>query len=813
MADFYTQFPDDFADNEEKQSPEFGLQIAKAIESEWFDGQLITRRAWIDRMRSYSKGEQSTDYQKMIEGDKKEKKGSTLKAKTHKIDYSEKLKILPVFKDIIVNSIDESLFKPRAEAIDITAVNNKRDYFKKLDLDFFTQDFAKLITDGTGINVMPENMPNSQRELNIRKLEYKPKIEIAQELAIENVLKHQKSEAIKDKVDEDLFDLGFGVVRHYTTKNEGIKFEYVDPYFYLHNSFQMDDGRDIRYHAVLKKGTIGDLLKESNGDISEDQLLAIKNYALGTPNGVSPYNHIEDSGRLIEYVSFAYLVPESRIFKKRNKYQYVKLIDRTSDGFKNGKANKKVEIPYTVWYEGVYIPTAKVLLKWDKIPNQIEKDINDPISPFIVYAPKVKRNSETGSVRFDSQVQRAIPIVDDIQRDWYKFQQLKMELRPNTVTISPRALNNVTLNGEPVSPQDVLDMFFGRGILLADEFDEDGESIGRAIREEGGGINNSALSFLSQEFSNNYERLRQILGINELRDGTTTPNSKTAVTVQKLLLASSNNATNHLVKGSFSISLRMAESASLRLYDVLNSESLKNRYMSIIGTGNVELLDAIKEIPMHKFGIYFDFKPDNEERISFEQSLVTSYNQKEINVAQYNKARQVRNVKSAIKYLEFVIKENMEIAEANKIKNIKAQAEANAQTSVVTEQTKQQTITIEYKTKRNLMLEEYKLKDESKRKEAFTKNLLEEENHRRKMEQIALLNKGATAKKQTEIEGRKDLINLNSTNISKQIEQRQKDTGAIDFTSNNSSNNFEEELNTIFNNNQLLTEGNEEAVN
>ena len=290
------------------------------------------------------------------------------------------------------------------------------------------------------------------------------------------------------------------------------------------------------------------------------------------------------------------------------------------------------------------------MIKWEKIPNQVEKEVNDPISNFVVYAPKVKRLSEKGIVRFDSLTQRAKPIIDDLHRDWYKFQQLKMELRPNTVTISPKALNNVVLNGQAIAPQQVLDLFFGRGILLADEFNEDGDPIGKAIREENGGINNSAIVLLSNEFSKNYERLRQLLGINELRDGTTKPNSKTAVTVQKLLLASSNNATNHIVKGSFNISLRMAEVVSLRLYDVLTTKALKNRYMNIIGSDNVALLDAIKELPAHKFAIYFDFKPDNEERISFEQSLITSFNQKEINIAQYNKARQIRNTKSALKF-------------------------------------------------------------------------------------------------------------------------------------------------------------------
>jgi len=802
MGYVYTKFPDDFATNEEKSSLEFGQKVGEAIETQWFDGRLTVRRKWIRKMREYGKGEQTTDYQRMIEGDRKKKE--KLKVKTHKIDYSV-LKVMPTFKDILINAIDESLFKPRAEAIDITAVNKKQAFFRKLDEDFYTQDIAKIVSDGTGIDVNPTDVAKNEQQLRVRKLEYKPRIEIAQELAIENVFKHQRFESIKDKMDEDLVDLGIAVGRQYTDHAEGLRLRYVDPFNYIHSTFELDNGDDIRYHGELVYGTIGQLLKEAGRELESDELLAIKNYAIDDPNNTRPYDHSEDGERLIEYVSYAYLVTESRVFKKLRKNKSVKAVDRTKDGFNPSNKNKKIDIPYNIWYEGVYVPSAKVLLKWQKIPNQVEKEVNNPISPFVVYAPKVKRISERGHIRFDSLVQRAIPIIDDLHRTWFKFQQLKMELRPNTAVISPKALNNVFLSGQQVNPQDVLDLFFGRGILLADEVDEDGDPIGRAIREEGGGINNTALGFLSNEIVNSYQRLRQLVGINELRDGTTRPNSKTSVTVQKLLLASSNNATNHIVKASFQISLRFAEVVSLRLYDILTTKALKDRYMSIIGSNNVELLDAIKALPMHKFGIYFDFKPDNEERIAFEQSLITSLNAREINVAQYNKARQIRNVKSAVKYLEFTIDANAKRSEAERINNIQAQAEANAQTTLVSERSKQQTVTVEYETKKQLLLLEEEIRDRERRKKAITDDLLAERAHTRKMEVINAQTSGII-EKETLKEDRKDQrIDQQSSNQSELIEQRKNNTGVKNFSdASQSTSEFQTELDKIFDESRLL---------
>ncbi|QQV91513.1 structural protein/portal protein [Tenacibaculum phage Gundel_1] len=776
MNDLYGNFPDDFATNAEKDNLSFGKEVGKAAASLWYNGKLSARRKWITEMRQYSRGEQMTNYKEMIEGSRKNGK---MDMKTHKIDYDRKLKTLAVFKDIVTNQIDESLFKPRAEAVNRIAVNKKKDYFKKLDDDFYTKDIASLISGATGVDLGTDNMPKDEQDLKVKKLEYKPDIEIAQELAIENVMKHQKFEVVKDRMDEDLFNLGFAVGRHYTDNTEGIKLKYVDPYNYIHTSFEMEDGRDIRLHGELNEDTISNLAKMAGG-FSEEQYLALKKLALGRDK-VETYNDKEDGNRLIEYIYFAYELPKSKIFKKLRKNKITKLIDRTLDGYEPTNKNKKVEIPFNTWYEGMYIPQADIIVKWSEMENQVEDNINNPVSPFVVYAPNVKRLSETGTTRFDSMVERAIPIVDDIQRDWYKFQQLKMELRPNTTEIDVDAIQNVALNGQKLDPKDVLDLFFGRGLLLKQKYDEDGDVIENAVRESPSSVNYNAIQFLSTEFTNNYNRLRQLLGINELRDGTTQTNTRMSATVQKLLLASSNNATNHIVKASFSMSLMFSQAVSYRLYDVLKEPSLKSMYMDVIGTTNVELLDAIKEIPMHKFGIYFDFKPDNEERLAFEQSLVNALNGQEINSAQYNKARQIRNVKNAIRYIEIVIEENIEKKEQAKLQNIQAQAQANAQSTVVAERAKQATELQKW----NLIKQELLLKDQLEerkdRRNALKDDILAERKHRRTMEIEEKKLQASMSLNQYKEDKKDDRINQVATNTSAIVDQKVNQKPAIDF--------------------------------
>jgi hypothetical protein len=772
--------PSDFDSDTDKRSDEYGIQIARVIDEDWYStGRLGNVRDWITRNRSYSRGEQGTDYRAMIEGTRE---GAKMDVKTHKIDYTQTLKILNVFKDTVINAIDESLFKPRAEAIDIKSVNTKKDYFKKLDEDFASAEIAQLISSGIGVDISPGDLPKNEKDLSKRKLEYKPNIEIAQELAIENVMKHQRIEVIKNKMDEDLFDLGYCVAKRVLDKDSGIKMEYIDPYYHGHGDFEMEDGRDCRYQFHVKQDTITNLAKLSGG-LTADEMLKLKNRAINDFKSTTAYDETLDGNRLIEHIHFVYLVSTSEIYKKHVKNGLTKYINRTKDDieYEPSRKSKKLKVPYNTWFEGVYVPEEEILIKWSEVENQVVEGVNTPDCPFIIYAPRVKRKSENGFIRFDSSVNRAIPIVDDIQRDFFKFQQLKMELRPNTVEINVDAINQVVLNGETLPANTVLDLFFGRGVLLKNMYDNEGDPIDQAVIERNGGINNTALGFLSQEFSNSYERLRVLLGINELRDGTIRQSDRTPAKVQKVLLASSNNNTSHIVTASFNVSLMFARSISLMLKDVLNSKSLRDMYMNIIGTDNVELLDEIKNIPMHHFGVYFDFKPDDEERVSFENSLINDLNQGKINSAQYNTTRQIRNAKNAIKYLGIIIKENEELEQQRKLEAQKQQGEINAQASAFAEKSKQGTLTVEWDVKKQEILLKEKHATEGELRKAKLKELENQLQHQRDLE-LKQLDTNNNNQRLELLEDRKDQrVNQVATNTSKIADQKMNKKEPIDF--------------------------------
>ena len=140
-------------------------------------------------------------------------------------------------------------------------------------------------------------------------------------------MKHQRIEVIKNKMDEDLFDLGYCVAKRVLDTDSGIKMEYIDPFYHGHGDFEMEDGRDCRYQLHIKQDTITNLAKLSKG-LTADELLRLKNRAINDFKSTTPYDETLDGNRLIEHIHFVYLVSTSEIYKKHVKNGVTKYINR-----------------------------------------------------------------------------------------------------------------------------------------------------------------------------------------------------------------------------------------------------------------------------------------------------------------------------------------------------------------------------------------------------------------------------------------------------------------------------------------------------
>ena len=157
-------FPNQLASDAEKATPEYGLQIAKTIESEWFKRKGGSCRYYdqfgnFHRLRLYARGEQPIGKYKnelSIDGD---------------LSYLnlnwEIVPIIPKFVDIVVNGMSDRLYKIKAEAQDVISAEKKNLFQDMVEADMVAKPLLMKAKNELGINafnVDPSELAENDEE-------------------------------------------------------------------------------------------------------------------------------------------------------------------------------------------------------------------------------------------------------------------------------------------------------------------------------------------------------------------------------------------------------------------------------------------------------------------------------------------------------------------------------------------------------------------------------------------------------------------------------------------------------------------------
>ena len=167
-------FPSQTASDDKKLSMEYGLEVAKAIENEWFKrssgiNRYLHNQNNFHKLRLYARGEQSIQKYKdelSINGDM-----SYLN-----LDWKP-VPIIPKFVDIVVNGIAERTYDIKAYSQDPYGVQKRTSYMQSLMVDMETIPITEFIKQNFGIDLYntPKNqLPENDEELQLHmQLNYK----------------------------------------------------------------------------------------------------------------------------------------------------------------------------------------------------------------------------------------------------------------------------------------------------------------------------------------------------------------------------------------------------------------------------------------------------------------------------------------------------------------------------------------------------------------------------------------------------------------------------------------------------------------
>jgi hypothetical protein len=693
-------FPSQAVSDDEKLSMQYGLEVAKAIENEWFKkssgiNRYLNNQNNFHKLRLYARGEQSIQKYKdelSINGD----------LSYLNLDWKP-VPIIPKFVDIVVNGIAERTYDIKAYSQDPFGVNQRTEYMKRIVTDMQTQKVTQYISQNFGIDLssMPsDQLPENNEELQLHmQLNYKQAIEIAEEQAIQTVFNINNYELTKKRFYYDLAVLGMACVKNTFDTSNGIKIEYVDPANLVYSYTDSPYFDDIYYIGEMKTVTLVDLKKEFPNLTDEDLQSLIK-------NGGSNYNlynkYLSRSDKTdnnsIEVLYFNYKTYMNEVYKVKETATGAEKIIRKSDAFNppniKGLKFERIAKNIEVLYEGLYIPGAKKLLKWNLCENMLREksDANKVKMNYSLVAPRIYNG------KVESLVSRITSFADMIQLTHLKIQQILSRMVPDGVYVDADGLAEIDLgNGSNYNPQEALNMFFQTGSIIGRSFTSDGDmNPGKIPIQE---INNTAgtnkLTALISTYNYYMQMIRDATGLNEARDGST-PDKNALVGVQKLAAANSNTATRHILQSGLFLTTETAEKISLRISDVLEYSPTANAFIQAIGSHNVATLSELKELHLHDFGIFIELEPDEEEKQMLENNIQVAIGQNNIHLEDAIDIRMIKNVKLANQLLKLRRKKKLQQDQEAAQRNIQAQAQANAQAQQVAAQAevqKQQALT------------------------------------------------------------------------------------------------------------------------
>lgn len=786
-------FPSQFVSDAEKATPEYGLLIGQAIQYEWFkkDGTSRYYDQWRDfnKLRLYARGEQSVAKYKnelAIDGD----------LSYLNLDWTP-VPIIPKFVDIVVNGMNDRLFSVRAYAQDAMSAEKRNQYQDMIEGDMVAKDVLTKMSESFGIDpfvVNPNELPEDDEELNLHmQLKYKPAIEIAEEEAINTILAENHYQDTRKRIEYDITTIGIGIAKHEFLPGSGVQVSYVDPANVVYSYTEDPYFKDCFYWGEIKTIPITELLK-IDPSLTREQLEEISKYS---QSWYSYYNVSQFYENDMFYRDTATVMYFN--YKTTKKFVYKKKVTETGgtrviekdDTFNppvemmQEAGFEKIEKTIDVWYEGVMVMGTNILLKWQMMENMVrpKSSSQNAMPNYVAVAPRMYKGN------IESLVRRMVPFADLIQITHLKLQQVISRVVPDGVFIDADGLNEVDLGtGAAYNPEDALRLYFQTGSVVGRSYTGDGEfnNARVPIQQLTSNSGQSKMAALIANYNHYMDMLRTVTGLNEARDASN-PDPNALVGVQKLAALNSNTATRHILDGMLFLTRTLAEALSCRVSDILEYADFRDEFAMQIGKYNVRLLDEIKHLYLHDFGIFIDVAPDLEERAQLEANIQMALSKGDINLEDAIDIREIKNIKMANQLLKVKRKKNFDQMQMAEMQKQQMQAQLNMQSQQMAAQTAAQKIQLESQAEMQVKQAEVAFDIERSRVEAQLKKELMAEEFMYQMQLKGVEVDGLKTREKMKEDEKAKRIDRQNTQQSKLIEQRQKNLPAISFESNEDS--------------------------
>lgn len=700
----YGNFPDPFASSSVKDSKEYGLQYAKAVEGQWGKGDdsssLFRRRMRLfERNRDYANGTQDTSIYKQILNslDPNNGDGTLLN-----LDWSP-VPIVPKFVKVVVNRILSRKPYPNVEATDPVSLVEKQEAKAEIDFAIKEKDMlSQAQAMGLRVNIDPSQLPETTEEAEIyMEQNLKTTSEIAAQLGTSLTLDWNSfDESIYRRCVEDLVVTGMAVVKRSNDPNYGIKEDYVDPTYFVHSYTEDPNMGDVVYAGHIKRISIQELKRISGGEITEqefEKLARIYANRNGNDSSSLTQNHYDKGSArykfgyddfLVDVMDFEFKTVECVYYEDKesafgNSGFYYKGEDYVEP--KSSVYDRKaVKMEHEVVYGGSYVLDSKFLYNYGKVSN-VPRNIHDITRARLSYS--------IAAVNFRKMMPRSLvgsvtSFADQLQLTHLKIQQAIAKAKPDGLIIDIEGLENVQLGkGGDLQPLQLQDIYEQTGVFYYRSKNPDGGFQNPPIREIPNSIRN--INEYIGLYNHYLRMIRDATGINEVMDAST-PKGDALVGVQQQAMAAGNNALYDITNAAVVLYKRVCEDV-VKCLQILPTDSIIFRiYEKAIGKQGMDILASFSELPMYNYGVRIVREMSDDDRIFLEQNIQASLAQKEIDLEDALAIRKVKDIDQAQRLMVIRRKRRMKAMQQQQQAMMQQQAQLNQQTAAATSQAKMQ---------------------------------------------------------------------------------------------------------------------------
>lgn len=681
--------------------------ISKYIKAAWKDykesypdGFYNAKDKYHD-IKLYMLGKQGvTKYKRMIDPQKAANNDETWV----NIDWSI-IPIIPKFRRIALGVLKKSGYNITAQAVDPMASKDRDKVYAKNAAKIVLRDeFQKNQMNIDDLSI-GESTPQNFKELDMHmKFNYKHHMAKEVEQALQLVFQLNDYEGIRNKVIEDLHDFGIGGYKEYFDSKGSIKIKRVNPSNLIVSYSTDSDFKDIHYCGEVQEMTIGDLKEHAGDEFSEkvyNEIVEKYKYNNDKYHGrITGAEHQQNyDGQRVKVLDMEFYSVNDIILEERTNKKGNKVVGRIDKVKKNTKNKKYSKTSYKVVYKGKWVIDTDYYFDCGLCTNmkRAKSRLTDTTMSYHIVAPDLYQ------MKTYSLGEQMRGIADQLQLAWCKLQNVMLRARPRGIMIEIGALENVPLGraGKAMKPLDIIDLYNQTGNLVYRAVDEEGNpSAMRPISELNNGLGNEAAQYYDI-ISRNIQLLRDILGFNEITDGST-PDPRTLKGVATLAAESTNNALSYIKHAERNLTERLAYNLTLRIQDAAKQGTLKG-YVKALGSDSIEFFKAKPNITVHEYGIILEDKPSAYEKEQLNKRIEQALQSNQITIADSLLVENLENVKQAQEVLAYRIERNLKKAEEQSALQQQQNAQIQQQAAQSAELAKQQTIQAETQSKMQLL--------------------------------------------------------------------------------------------------------------